>query len=242
MRSKSIVVLCFAVAVAACRGGNQENGGPATPPSAAGTVQVRSVTPAVMLRHEIYGLAVRDAIVRGDLESARRNARDLGAVQVRGTPEVVDYARPMNEASATIAGAPDLGAAARATGALVQSCADCHARMTGPTRAIAVPAPLPERGRVPRMRRHAWAMNELWDGLVGNSEDPWHGGAEVLADPSLAAAELVPKKSSTPEVDRLAASVQTLGQRAQATNDTAARAVIYGELVATCADCHARTR
>lgn len=235
---KTTIALALGLAFAACKAGS-EGAGPSAPASAAPS---RSIGPAVMLRHEVFSVAVRDAIVRGDLATAQRNARDLGAIRVNGSPEIAERAQTMSDAAKAIAAAPDLSAAARATGGLVQTCADCHARLTGPTRLAIEPAPRDEGGRRGRMRRHVWAMNELWDGLVGNSEAPWRAGAAALADPALASSELIPAKSRTPEVERLAEDVRTLGARAAAADDTTVRAGLYGELLATCADCHARTR
>ena len=211
-----------------------------SPPIGAATV--RSIGPAVMLRHEVFSVAVRDAIVRGDLALARQNAVELGAVTVSGSPEVVERAKEMQDVSKALAHAPDLVSAAHEVGALARTCADCHARLTGPTRLDVRPAPSEERGREGRMRRHVWAMSALWDGLVGNSEAPWRAGAAVLADGSLAASELVPPRSRDPEIALSAASVRSLGTLAMAASDTGVRAKLYGDLLATCADCHARAR
>ncbi len=230
----------------ACNKSTGEGGSPTASTSsphegARDTPRLRPLGPAVMLRHEILSVAVRDAVVRGDLDAARRNAKELGAVTVGGTPEIVEHAKEMNAVAARIAAAPDLAAAARGTGALAKTCADCHARLTGPTKLAAEPAPR-AAGREARMQRHAWAVGELWDGLVDNSEDPWRKGSAALADPTLPATELVPPKRSSPEVEAQAKGLKQLGERAQATTDTALRSEAYGDILATCATCHARVR
>jgi len=215
--------------VAACKA-NPER----TPPA---------VTSGTMFRHEVLGLAVHDAIARGDLDGARRNARDLAArATLDASPEAAEGMAAMKSAASAIAAAPDLRSAGTTTGELVRTCAECHARLTGPVRLDVGWPPRREPDRRTQMLRHAWAMNELWNGMIGNSEDPWRAGAAVLADAGLAATELVPKKTSTTEVDALATSVASLGRRAALTSDTALRAEIYGQLLATCADCHTRTR
>ncbi|MCW5812624.1 MAG: hypothetical protein KIT84_16465 [Labilithrix sp.] len=222
-------VLLLAIALAACKGGSEPTTAPAPAPA-------RTVSTTAMFRHEVLGLAVHDALVRGDVEGARRNARDLAARATidGGSAEVVEGTSAMRAAAEQVAAA--------AMGALAQTCADCHARLAGPVRLEAGWPPRREPDRRAQMLRHAWAMNALWDGLIGNSEPPWREGAAVLADPAIAAKELVPKKTTTPEIDALRGSVEHLGARAAAASDTGVRATIYGELLATCADCHARAR
>lgn len=224
----------------ACKGSTESGTSPA--PSVAST-SVRGLKPAMMIRHEVLAIGVRDALIQGDLDAAHRNATDLGSVKMGGSPEIDERAQAMRSAASRIATAPDLAAASRATGELVRTCSDCHARLTGPTRLEIDPAPrTDDSARRARMRRHVWAMNELWDGLVGNSEEPWRAGAAVLADPALGPAELVPSRSATPEIEQMAKTLQKLGARAQATSDTTLRSEAYGEILSTCAGCHARTR
>lgn len=215
--------------------------GPPRAASSVDTTQTRSVSTTLMFRHEVLGLAVRDAVKRGDLPGAQRNARDLAArATLDASPELSEGTQAMRSAATAVANAQDLHAAATATGELVRTCATCHARLTGPVRLEVGIPPRPEPDLRVRMLRHAWAMDELWNGMIGNTEPPWKAGATVLADPALAQSELVPKKTSSPQVDALAQSVERLGHRAVAASDTSVRAAIYGELLATCADCHTR--
>lgn len=234
-----LAISLFLAAVAGCR--ENHDRAPSTSPTI-GSSPMRPLGPAVMIRHEVLSIAIREAIVRGDLATTRRNAVELGAVTVGGSPELLERSKDLTKAADAIAHAEDLPAAAHATGGLVRTCADCHARLTGPTQLeVTTPMP-PEGGRSASMRRHNWAMNRLWDGLVSNSEVPWHAGADALSDPALAAQDLVPPKRSTPEVQQLAGSMIALGRRAAAASDTGVRAEIYGELLATCADCHRQIR
>lgn len=239
---RSTLALALFLLLAGCAGCRENRDRAPTTSPTIGSSPMRPLGPAVMMRHEVLSISVREAIVRGDLGSARRNAVELGAVTVGGSPELLERSKDLSAAADAIAQAPDLAAAARATGAMVRTCGDCHARLTGPTRLEVAPPPPLEGGRRVRMRRHNWAMNRLWDGLVANSEEPWRAGAEVLADAKLPPGDLVPRANRAPEVEQIAASVSVLGQRALAASDTNVRSEIYGELLTTCADCHGRVR
>lgn len=175
-----------------------------------------------MLRHELLALDVRDAVIHGDLTAARANAFRFAGLRIsRGrTIEYEEGAIEARQVAASVAAAPDLERTAAAVGQLAKTCADCHARMSGPTRLV--PEPVPHRAG--RMTGHAWAMNELWSGIVGNSEEPWHAGAAALA-------------SEAPTTE-----VRAIAERAARASDPNARAAVYGELLATCARCHATTR
>ena len=64
---------------------------------------------------------------------------------------------------------------------MAQSCGECHKELE--TEIVAA-APLPPTGDalIDKMKRHKWASNRLWAGLVGPSDEAWKSGAEVLAE------------------------------------------------------------
>ena len=88
------------------------------------------------------------------------------------------------------------------------------------------------------MRRHQWAMDRLWDALVVPSDDAWNAGALALAEAPLVPEQLTPSKSPAPRVAELAQTVHDLGLKAASADRGDARAEVYGELLATCAECH----
>ena len=80
------------------------------------------------------------------------------------------------------------------------------------------------------MARHLWAAARLWEGLIGGVDDAWSQGLDVLAATPLPAAEL-------------GAAREPLGKQLQkiaagARKGTSDHAVVYGELLTTCAGCH----
>lgn len=186
-----------------------------------------------MLRHEALGIAIRDAVVNGDLPTARRDAELLGKVMLQRRAPDPDLTK-MHAATDAIAKSTDLDSAAHGMSDLVLSCADCHGgrRQDHPAAARRAEPPA-------GMHRHAWAINELWDGLVDGTEDRWQLGAETLADPANA---VMPTSHAVRNAESSARLIAALGHRAETTNELPARAVIYGELIETCAACHLTAR
>lgn len=84
-----------------------------------------------------------------------------------------------------------------------------------------------------QMARHQWAADRLWEGIVGPSDSHWRSGLYVLANTHL----------TSIEVDRpaLANRMRTLALDAYnvPAKSLAERAATYGELLVTCAQCHA---
>lgn len=193
-----------------------------------------------MGRHDVMAVRARDAIVAGDFDAARVAARALTVVEIPPRARAFDEKiAGMHTAAARVATSAD-DSLPREFGELARTCSDCHARLGGPT-TVEIGAPPAATPGVPaRMSRHVWAVDKLWIGLVFNSEAPWGAGAEVLADPSLSSGELVQNETAVVEVDALAAAVAHLGARAKVAYGPGVRARLYGDLLATCAQCHAR--
>lgn len=197
---------------------------------------------AVMERHALLAEQIRDAITRGDLEHAQRDARRLGAiVSNAGSPDYEERLQRMRIATRAIASAPDVTTAAHRFGGLAAACAGCHARLGGPSWVDVSGTPPGPMGSAWAMSKHAWAMNQMYNGLLYNSEAPWSAGADLLADRALWADEILPGKTWPEGSDRITPSLSALGRQAQATSDEDLRAKLYGELLATCGACHART-
>lgn len=192
-----------------------------------------------MARHDRLAIEIRDGLVRADIDVAKQAARALSAVAIN--PQAAEPAGAMRAAASRVAEAEDLSRAGRAFGELATTCSDCHARAGAPTRVYVGSPPLPATSPSAQMKRHAWAAEQLWIGIVFNSEPPWLAGADVLADHAIAGDELIPGKSAAAEVDARARAVQRFGSRAKETFDTSVRARMYGQLLGVCADCHQRT-
>jgi hypothetical protein len=97
------------------------------------------------------------------------------------------------------------------------------------------PAVPPDRPTLDaRMARHRWAADRLWEAVVGDDDDAWQEGLDVLAAPPLALdAERVPFSR---QLQRLAKSGRLT--KRPITN----RAATYAEILVTCAGCHAKTK
>lgn len=199
-------------------------------------------SPAVAVRmaeHFASAAAMRDALMRGDLERLRASAatlsdRDLSA-------NVSDAWKPHLEAMRVAAkGARDaasLEAGAQALTEVAQACAVCHEKLGTPKLAVGDPPP-GGSGALPPMIRHAWAADRLWEGLAIPSQEAWAKGAEVFTEAPLEPAAVAGPKSVSPEVGELAKRAHAYGMQARAATDRKARAKVLADVYATCVGCH----
>jgi cytochrome c553 len=188
----------------------------------------------------MHGSAMRDAVARAELEQAKREATILADLRLEGAvdPTWKQKLDAMNAAAGRVAEATDLQEASRGLAAVARTCGDCHAtlRRAGP---VAVEPELEGSGVGPHMVQHERAVVQMWNGLVIPSDDAWTAGARALSDAPLAPELLTPGRTPVPKVGNLAASVHELARRAVTANDLDARLALFGELMATCATCHA---
>ena len=150
-----------------------------------------------------------------------------------GTDSFVDE---LHKYARRAADARNLEDAAYATGRIAQACGACHREYAGGP--VPVLPPEAEKGAdLPiHMVRHAWAVRRMWEGLVVPSDDAWMAGARALEETPLKPG--VASTENAEEADYLEKRCHGLGSRAQLVAGPSARARIYGELIATCADCH----
>ena len=103
------------------------------------------------------------------------------------------------------------------------ACAECHERTHSRVRFEFHGAPNAREVTA----RHAWAVERLREGVVGPDRDRWRAGLEILAaEPGLDARWV--------ETSRM----QALARGALA-DPSCDPAIVYGDLLATCAACHA---
>jgi hypothetical protein len=112
----------------------------------------------------------------------------------------------------------------------------CHREYEGGPVPVLPPAAAEGPDLPAHMVRHAWAVKRMWEGLVVPSDDAWMAGAQALEGTPLHPEEALAE--NTEEIDYLEKRCHGLGSRAQLVAGPSARARIYGELIATCADCH----
>lgn len=148
--------------------------------------------------------------------------------------------RAVSEAARELRQAPDVNEAFRREVHVAAACARCHVDAGRPQIFLAPPlAPLDDGTMAGRMRRHAWATQRLWEGVIAPSNDRWAAGLEVLAStPLVSSPSNLP---SNPPSNDLAKVLQDRARTELARIPAVSidqRATAYGELLVTCAGCH----
>jgi hypothetical protein len=216
--------------------------GGATPPPAEQTPAAAPAQPAVstaahMPEHFTKIRELEEAIIRGDLESAKAPAQWIaehpGATGLPAGTE--NYVTDMRNAAQAVAVSTEMGHAAVAAAKAVATCGACH-------QAANVVATLPETsavadlaGTAGHMHGHQEAIDLLYRGLAAPSDELWKKGAEALKGSPLAEKDLA---KVTKEIQVFEARVHELAGRALDAPDTGAKVAVYGEIIGGCATCH----
>lgn len=193
-----------------------------------------------MREHFTRGAAIRDAIIRADLEAVRAPAKWLAEhTQEDLPPSALPHIGEMQRYAGEVAAASDLSHAALGLARLAASCGACHTAVDAtPTLMAAMPKGEDDT-LTGRMRKHYRAADLLYRGLVVPSTHSWNLGAEALsADP----ATLDVKRGTTPkpEIEALAKQLHDLAEHARKAEDPKTRSEIYGQMLETCSECHKR--
>jgi cytochrome c553 len=192
-----------------------------------------------MHMHENFGMvrAIEHLLVRGKLDEAKQLAR--GISQAPDEPDAAAWAAQaarVRDRAAAVASAATADEALHAVARLGTECAGCHVASGATPDLVDPPRPPPDGNDVSsRMTRHRWATDRLWEAVIAPSDDEWKTGLDVLAATPLPASEL--GKDREP----LARKLQRTAESAR-TARSQDRAQVYGDLLATCAACHARGR
>jgi cytochrome c553 len=187
--------------------------------------------------------AARDAVIAGEVPAAVEAVGRLTAPEVAGSPFPEAW-RPMDEAvrvaARRVTQASDVPVAADRVAEVAVACASCHTA-TGGGPVVSDADGLPTQAWVPgqNMPLHRWAVDWMWLGLVADSDEAWLRGAQELDDRPMA-----PKFEGgpTPQAERarqLEQQVYALAKQALTVDGNPARAALMGDLLATCASCHA---
>ncbi len=228
---RTIGLICIVIAATSCGGG--------APPeaTAAGKTGGEDVRPW-MRAHFMTGREIRDAIVRGDVDTARARLTQIARNPGPENPPASWRPRlaALQAASREAASQETLPGMASAFAQVATRCAECHTATDAVVRFESIPAPT---GSVPaQMARHRWAAERMWEGLVAPSPERFQEGATVLSDAPLHPAELVVGRAPPEQVVALAERVRGLAGEAEHAGGQGARAAIYGQLLSTCAACH----
>ena len=124
---------------------------------------------------------------------------------------------------------------------LAQRCAACHEARAAIVTFDWEPEPPVASTLASVMARHRWAAARLWEGVVGPADARWSEGATSLAAVSFDPVLLGDRDDAT-RLGDIATKIKRLAREAIATEGQAERVALYGELLQTCASCHALTR
>ena len=173
-------------------------------------------TEDMMVGHYGRFVEVQSSLAMGDLQGAQAAAHSLGnrPMPVTATP----WVEVLKSAAEGVATAGNIEDAAQASGTLILACGSCHAEAgVSPNVRLASGAPTGD-SRADHMSRQMWSLDQLLDGMIAGDSEFWMNGARTLAEDD---------------------SMGDLGQQAMAARGDQ-RAVVYGRVVAACADCHTR--
>jgi hypothetical protein len=122
---------------------------------------------------------------------------------------------------------------------LGRRCARCHAAINAKVVFPKEEQPAQVKRLATQMFAHEWAAAQMWQGLIGPSDERWKAGATALAKAPLAiVAEGEPALGIGDDI----AKVRLFANRALRAGSTDDRVSIYGDLLATCTHCHAAIR
>lgn len=190
-----------------------------------------------MERHYTDAILSQDALIQGDLETLRRRLADIAEQEL--PDNAPESWKPYHERLQKVVRNADeissLEKAASVMGDVAEACGACHAAL-GIGKIYFWPASPDEPEELEAsMRTHQWATERLWEGVTGPFEAAWNRGAAVLADVRVF-------EDDDSMVDSTLRALETelrdLGRQAQESSGLHERAVIYGRLLVTCAECH----
>jgi cytochrome c551/c552 len=230
-----LMILSVAFAVSAC---SKSAPPPAEQSAAAAPAQPSADTAARMDSHFGKVREIEQAIIRGDLESAKVAAQWIAEHQETAglPPGTESYVTSTRNAARAVAASGSPGNAGMAAAFAVAACGECHAAAKVTPKMPEVSAPTAVPGTAAHMLAHQYAVDLMYRGLVGPSETLRKQGAEALMGSPLTDQDLT--KASK---DILASEkrVHEIAARAAQAADAGSRIAIYGELIGGCANCHA---
>ena len=225
-------------AVLAC-GGSQP---PAEESASAPAPPPKPITELTREMHEQLGkiTVVQQAVIRGDLETAAVPARWMADHQeVAGFPaDTASYITDMKKFAANVADAKDIKGAATATTMMISYCGKCHEAAKLKVAFPDPPKPIWTKGRAAHMLEHQWAVDLMYQGLAGPSDERWTKGVEALKTAPLSVADLPKDASLTAEIVANEKKIHEQAAKALKTTDLGTRVALYSEVLAECAACH----
>lgn len=194
-----------------------------------------------MSEHFVIATYARDCVIAGDVEALRQPLMQLAEYRYETVAPGawLQGAAELQAAARLTAQADSLEAAALGVAMMGRICGDCHTEQGSGPRLGALAGDLSYGKEADtlqgRMHRHARGADQLWLGLTAPSNVVWEAGAKTIGDtPPLTDADY-----PSDFMDALA-EVRALGAQASQATTSSERAMRYGALLGTCADCHSR--
>ena len=186
---------------------------------------------------------IKTQIISGNLPGVHEPAIWLAEHEsATGLPENFEpYVEQMRNYARQVVAAGDLDSAAVAVSNMARTCGNCHL-VNGIRIAFGYDrTPSDWSDTRSHMRRHQWAADRLWEGLIGPSDSAWGRGTDMLVDVPLSPINVMDGTTATFDaaaIDEIARSVHVLGGQGTNTGTPDARADLYAELLGRCAQCH----
>ncbi|MEI6669397.1 MAG: hypothetical protein WCP29_14690 [Acidobacteriota bacterium] len=183
---------------------------------------------------------VQHAVIRGDLETAATPAQWMADHQETAgfPPDTAGLVADMKKFAATVAAAKDVKGAATGTAMLISYCGKCHTAAKVKPVFPDLPKPVSGKSAAAHMLEHQWAVDLMYQGLAGPSDQLWTKGVEALQAAPLAAKALPRDASLTAGIAATEQKVHEQAGKALKTTDLGSRVALYAEVLAECSTCH----
>ena len=206
-------------------------------------VAIACASPPPMVAHHADASAVRDALIDGDLELARKHAkkiekRSFGDVE----PALGSHVDAVTTSAGAIVAARDVSSAAEQLGRLGAACGACHGGAGGGPDAPNTEAPPVVDTVTGEMQRHRWAATSMWDALVRGDDTGFKSAAEIMAQAPLTPSGTPVDSSLTPLATELEVKAHDEALLAARATEPTKRADHYGRMLSACHACHAVVR
>jgi cytochrome c553 len=225
----------FAVLLAGCSSGFADTKPSEPPPS-------KRFEHDMMVRfhmHQNFDLlrAIERLLIKGKLDEARTFAAAIASAPDEPSHGPwATYKVTIRDRAAAVAKATDVGDALRKTASIGAACGNCHDDHVVKLALDSVPTLPPDSPTLDaRMARHRWAVDRLWEGVVGNSDQAWRAGLDVLAVTPFE------EPASRAGIARQLQRQADIARRPPP-GKLVDRATSYGEILTTCASCHTAKR
>ena len=194
--------------------------------------------------HLTYITTIKAFIIMGRLEGTRQPANWLATHETLADlpTHYAPFVEFMRSSARQVEQAEDLETAAAAVSLMAQNCGNCHIASHMDIEFGFDELPAQWSDSETHMQRHQWAMDRLWEGLIGPSDAAWSRGTSMLAEEPLHAAQVSANvtDSEAEMLEEIAREVHDLGAAGVGLTSLNDRSQVYGRILGLCADCHTR--